>query len=697
MSNRRHGRQIKPAHAPAATDQAQLEPRPFAAQEPQAAPAPSAPAGSAGHAFANVQAPQGNVQAPQGEVAQLTSAEQRPNRTGLPDALKAGVESLSGMSLDDVKVHYSSAEPAQLGALAYAQGTDIHLAPGEEEHLPHEAWHVVQQAQGRVKPTIQLKGETPVNDDAGLEHEADVMGRKALASAADPAQLFQRDAGPAAPPAASPIQLKKLTTMGGTFDTGQYEAVTGPAEVKGGDHIQDVGGVIDMSFSPTAEVTGKYGLVQTAKAIRNKRPDFNKDRTDLQERMQGEQGSDPGRFMDRSKYKENPIFGLQNQAEVLGSMADGQGIDMRSNRNAVATRAEGASGKGTPGIIAKEADEEDHNISDVGGKVGEHTPPADATPASMRDEPQRTRHLAADEQTGDAISMEFETAALVLSGDMEGTYLGSVQWGFEIAEADKAAKPLPFAIVSMGTPTPAFMESANAWNDQAIISTDSTGKNTTQSLPVHATKHAPDLELQKLLADESADKAKKIEALQARIALLTRAQEAMDPANLRKLKQAVDEANANFEQAKREVDAMKQERRDVARTLDPLRAERQTAGKKVTDGQADLAKANSDLDRIGNKTPFYKARKAKDEAAVKAATAKLAELDKALAAAREAVAKAEADLARLEQGIAGFNKSDAAMGQREARINLQNEKADLANVSFELAHMLKALDTLQSE
>jgi hypothetical protein len=27
--------------------------------------------------------------------------------------------------------------------------------PGQEQHLPHEAWHVVQQKQGRVKPTGQ--------------------------------------------------------------------------------------------------------------------------------------------------------------------------------------------------------------------------------------------------------------------------------------------------------------------------------------------------------------------------------------------------------------------------------------------------------------------------------------------------------------------------------------------------------------
>lgn len=102
------------------------------------------------------------------------------NNTGLPDQLKSGVENLSGYSLDDVNVHYNSAKPAQLNAHAYAQGTDIHIGPGQEQHLPHEAWHVVQQKQGRVRPTKQLKGKVNINDDSGLEKEADVMGAKAL-------------------------------------------------------------------------------------------------------------------------------------------------------------------------------------------------------------------------------------------------------------------------------------------------------------------------------------------------------------------------------------------------------------------------------------------------------------------------------------------------------------------------------------
>ena len=104
---------------------------------------------------------------------------EKANNTGLSDNLKQGIENLSGMSMDNVKVHYNSSKPAQLNALAYAQGTDIHVGAGQEKHLPHEAWHVVQQAQGRVKPTMQMKDGVPVNDDQALEHEADVMGREA--------------------------------------------------------------------------------------------------------------------------------------------------------------------------------------------------------------------------------------------------------------------------------------------------------------------------------------------------------------------------------------------------------------------------------------------------------------------------------------------------------------------------------------
>ena len=142
-------------------------------------------------AVQQINAPASSTQSPQGQSVQRQAErsgtlqakstlqrQETPNKTGLPDDLKAGVENLSGYSLDDVRVHYNSSQPAQLQALAYTQGTDIHVAPGQAEHLPHEAWHVVQQMQERVKPTMQMKG-VQINYNEGLEKEADIMGARA--------------------------------------------------------------------------------------------------------------------------------------------------------------------------------------------------------------------------------------------------------------------------------------------------------------------------------------------------------------------------------------------------------------------------------------------------------------------------------------------------------------------------------------
>ncbi|EXU74938.1 DUF4157 domain-containing protein [Erwinia mallotivora] len=107
------------------------------------------------------------------------TVQRQPNKTGLPDNLKSGMENISGMSLDHVRVHYNSAKPATVQAHAYAQGSDIHLASGQEKHLPHELGHVVQQAQGRVSATTSVAGMA-VNDSPALEHEADVLGGRAV-------------------------------------------------------------------------------------------------------------------------------------------------------------------------------------------------------------------------------------------------------------------------------------------------------------------------------------------------------------------------------------------------------------------------------------------------------------------------------------------------------------------------------------
>lgn len=55
----------------------------------------------------------------------------------VPKGLDSGYEHMSGLSFGDVRVHYSSPNPARIGA--YAAGRNAYPGPGQEKHLPHEA------------------------------------------------------------------------------------------------------------------------------------------------------------------------------------------------------------------------------------------------------------------------------------------------------------------------------------------------------------------------------------------------------------------------------------------------------------------------------------------------------------------------------------------------------------------------------
>ncbi|MBI9052312.1 MAG: DUF4157 domain-containing protein [Bacteroidales bacterium] len=107
-------------------------------------------------------------------------------KTTMPDGVRSKMENSFGTDFSGVNIHQNSEQASNMGALAYTQGNDIAFAEGQyqpesskgQELLGHELTHVVQQRQGRVKPTKQGKG-LPVNDNPSLEKEADEMGAKA--------------------------------------------------------------------------------------------------------------------------------------------------------------------------------------------------------------------------------------------------------------------------------------------------------------------------------------------------------------------------------------------------------------------------------------------------------------------------------------------------------------------------------------
>ena len=161
------------------------------AREPQVQQAEYHQPGEHGTAYMpSAHGAHGVVQAMIGEATGVQTATDTPNNTGLPDTMKSNLETMSGFDMSDVRVHYNSSKPASIGALAYTRGSQIYMGPGQNKHLGHEAWHVVQQKQGRVKGNTQFKGMSG-NNNAGLEREADRMGSKALnaripASVSDP-------------------------------------------------------------------------------------------------------------------------------------------------------------------------------------------------------------------------------------------------------------------------------------------------------------------------------------------------------------------------------------------------------------------------------------------------------------------------------------------------------------------------------
>jgi hypothetical protein len=190
----------------------------------------------------------------QNVAQQVEPIQKKENNTGLPDNLKSGIENLSGHSMNDVKVHYNSGKPAQLNAHAYAQGTDIHLASGQEKHLPHEAWHVVQQKQGRVKPTLQMKNNVLVNDDQGLEKEADQMGQKAIQMAPNYSKNIKQERfqpwsiNSITPP------VQRLAIQHGLGAPGAYAAKVGWSVLAHATLI--IGGAAPVSSSATSGAAG---------------------------------------------------------------------------------------------------------------------------------------------------------------------------------------------------------------------------------------------------------------------------------------------------------------------------------------------------------------------------------------------------------------------------------------------------------
>ncbi len=103
----------------------------------------------------------------------------------LPDEVQARASNIFSTNFDSVNILENSQMAQKMGAQAFTQGNNVHFAPGKYnpkskegmELIGHELAHIVQQRNGKVKPTGVENGNA-VNTDKGLEKEADEMGKK---------------------------------------------------------------------------------------------------------------------------------------------------------------------------------------------------------------------------------------------------------------------------------------------------------------------------------------------------------------------------------------------------------------------------------------------------------------------------------------------------------------------------------------
>lgn len=381
---------------------------------------------------------------------------------------------------------------------------------------------------------------------------------------------------------------RSVATFGGTFSPVQYEAVSGkPAGGK-----QTVGAVIDLEFVPNDLVEGEVGLVQTGNAKRNGAVDIAKNDAGKQARAQKAGDLDEGRFLDRSNRKENPVFGMENAKSELSPIDEAEGISLVTDAGGKPSDQRNRDAKEVGATVTKadpSAAIDAAKVSEQAGTIGGRDSKGGVRAAKLRDEPGRHRVWDPTTSTGETVEMRFESAALGLSGGVQGAYLGSIEWGF-MAPGDQAtAQPLPFRLISRGVPSEAFMASAKLWNDNGNI--DMGGGTRRLALPLALTTHRTDPALDALLDDPATSPTTLRTALDARIAKLRSEIPADIGERLAVLGTTSIEDREAADVFQRALDALNDQWRD-------LKDQIQTAYSKKLAARVDLQQAQDKLQQV---------------------------------------------------------------------------------------------------
>lgn len=384
-----------------------------------------------------------------------------------------------------------------MNAKAFATGNHVVFGGTPDiRTAAHEAAHVIQQQAG-----VHLAGGVGKVGDVYEQHADAVAERVAAGRSAE--DLLNQFAGKESSAAEPTIQRATLTTYGGTFTDTGYAAMDINREVD----PTRVGCSMLLRFEIFPFVAcEKYGLVQMVDYQDDGAPAYPAGWPDTQNRA-----VNPGQFIDKKQEYINPVFTGGNpvaifqgqasynqflltldeeQSEIIEEKAetdDDSGwviIDVDFSRaqritlgdvvmGVLGEHMEPATGLGYPGdrdvltFSGRGTDLEDDDDDDDDEEEEEEEEEGNATrPAMMYDRPSHPMTQTRLAQDAVTSSRRFETAALCIKGTMDGTYLGSVEWGFYTR--NDQIHLYPFRIVSMGSPSLNFQAAAQGWNQSTV-------------------------------------------------------------------------------------------------------------------------------------------------------------------------------------------------------------------------------------
>ncbi|RPH78201.1 MAG: hypothetical protein EHM88_16415 [Candidatus Rokuibacteriota bacterium] len=160
-------------------------------------------------------------------------------------------------------------------------------------------------------------------------------------------------------------------------------------------------------------------------------------------------GAGIGSFIDRLAGYPSPLYGTRQTVRAGGSAADLTGYEPYTiTQLTAAQQAAQAASTGVTGRRYTGGAQHGYRKVVSGSFV--------TRPAELYDAPMLPGAGANSEQV-------FETTALAIAGPQNGTYYGSVEWGWR-KDAAATFSRLPLRVVSQGVPSVTFLTAAQIWN-----------------------------------------------------------------------------------------------------------------------------------------------------------------------------------------------------------------------------------------